>query len=136
MEEDILGAGIIYRRKRQIQFLLIQDRFNKWTFPKGKISTGEDLQTAALRESSEETGLKRLKIKKYLGKIQYKVDQRDKNVYFYLIESFDDKKKLFVYPNKERIKQVVWKTPLDIKKLLGYNNFIPCFDKALKYLKI
>lgn len=136
MDKDILAAGIIYRReKKQIKFVLIQDRFGKWTFPKGKILGDEAPQNTALRESSEETNLKKLKIRKYLAKIRYEADQRKKIVYFYLIESFDDKKELFIRPNKERIKKAIWQSSLGVKKMLGYSNFIPCFEKALNYLK-
>lgn len=137
MNKDILAAGIIYRReKKQIKFVLIQDRFGKWTFPKGKILGDEAPENTVLRESLEETNLKKLKIRKYLTKIRYEADQRKKVVYFYLIESFDDKKGLFIRPNnKERIKKAIWQSSPGVKKMLGYGNFIPCFNKALDYLK-
>jgi 8-oxo-dGTP pyrophosphatase MutT (NUDIX family) len=40
-------------------FLLIErgEPFNDWIFPKGKIKANEDIKSAALRETKEETGL-------------------------------------------------------------------------------
>lgn len=136
MKKDILGAGIIYhKKKKQIKFVLIKDRFNKWTFPKGHTLPKEKIKNTALRESSEETGLKNLKIKKYIAKIKYIADKKNKVVYFFIIESFDFQEK-FIVDTKEKIKQAAWKKPEDVIKLLGYDNFTPPFKKTLKYLKI
>lgn len=134
MKKDILGAGIIYSiQKRQVKFVLIQDRFNKWTFPKGKCERGEKIENTALRECSEETGLKDLKIIKHLDTIKYQADNKQKIVYLYLIKSLDPNEK-FSTDVTEGIKQIAWKSSSDVLNLTDYENFISCFKKALKYL--
>lgn len=136
MKKDDLGAAIIYSfQGEQIKFVLIQDRFDKWTFPKGKKISREDFETTTLREASEETGLENLEIESFLDKITYTVDHKKKVVYFYLVKSLDSDNNL-VPDIQEGIKKAVWKNPIDVKRFLDYNNFVPCFEKALEYLKI
>lgn len=46
--------------------LLLIFRRGKWDLPKGKLDDGEDLETCAIREVKEETGLENVKIEKPL----------------------------------------------------------------------
>ena len=46
--------------------LLLIFRRGKWDLPKGKLDDGEDLETCAVREVNEETGLENVKIEKPL----------------------------------------------------------------------
>lgn len=69
------AGGIVFRRSmdgKDIEFLLIQDAKNRWTIPKGHIEEGEDSKTTAVREISEETGLKEMDIVQWLGKINFR----------------------------------------------------------------
>lgn len=59
--EKSAGAIVFFRRPDgKIEYLLLQRRENSWGFPKGQIEKGENLETAARRETEEETGLKNL----------------------------------------------------------------------------
>ena len=62
--EKSAGAVVFYRAPEgKIEYLLIENGLNKyWGFPKGWIGESENLETAALREVGEETGLKDLKL--------------------------------------------------------------------------
>jgi 8-oxo-dGTP pyrophosphatase MutT (NUDIX family) len=51
------GGGLVFNKKGE--FLIIKRR-GFWDLPKGKLKTGEDFETAALREVEEETGLQEL----------------------------------------------------------------------------
>jgi len=51
------GGGLVFNKKGE--FLIIK-RNGVWDLPKGKLEEGEDFETAALRETGEETGLKKL----------------------------------------------------------------------------
>jgi hypothetical protein len=53
------GGGLVFNKKGD--FLVIF-RNGVWDLPKGKLEKGEDFQTAALREVTEETGLKELQL--------------------------------------------------------------------------
>lgn len=48
-------------RSRPVQFLLMKHK-NRWDLPKGHADEGETLVETALRETEEETGIKRKKI--------------------------------------------------------------------------
>ena len=43
-------------------FLIIRDSYDNWGFPKGHVEQGEQPEAAALREVSEETGLRELSL--------------------------------------------------------------------------
>lgn len=68
------AGGVVFRRKStgEIQFLLIQDAKNRWTIPKGHIEDGEHAKQTAEREIREETGLEKMRIMQWLGKINFR----------------------------------------------------------------
>lgn len=68
------AGGIVFRRgkEQQIEVLLIQDAKNRWTIPKGHIEEGESAKQTAEREIGEETGLEKMKVLSWLGKINFR----------------------------------------------------------------
>ncbi len=53
------AAAVCYRRQGDsLQFLLVQTREGRWTFPKGRIEAGESAWKAAEREALEEAGVR------------------------------------------------------------------------------
>ena len=69
------AGGIIFRRNpnsKDIEILLIQDAKNRWTIPKGHIEEGETAKQTAEREVKEETGLAKVKVLNWLGKINFR----------------------------------------------------------------
>lgn len=67
------AGGVVYRRTDTggIEILLIQDAKNRWTIPKGHIEEGESAKQTAEREIREETGLQKMKVLNWLGKINF-----------------------------------------------------------------
>ncbi len=91
------AGGIIFRMSRDqkdIEILLIQDSKNRWTIPKGHIEPGENAKQTAIREIGEETGLHRIAVLCWLGKINFKYRRVDKLVLMttqiYLVRSLDN----------------------------------------------
>lgn len=52
------AGGIVYRhRGHRIEVVMIQDSYERWTFPKGHLEANETFEEAAKREIAEETGI-------------------------------------------------------------------------------
>jgi 8-oxo-dGTP pyrophosphatase MutT (NUDIX family) len=75
------------------------DQF-EWVLPKGRRERGETSRETALREVQEETGLKRLKVKKFLGYEGYFVIDADRTIYkrvrYYLMQVVNPRSKVQV----------------------------------------
>ncbi|MCA9400715.1 MAG: NUDIX domain-containing protein [Candidatus Omnitrophica bacterium] len=90
MIQTISAGGIVLNREGMV--LVVAQRHNAWSLPKGKIDPGEDELTAAEREIYEESGVDHLVMQKKLGQYQrYKLgvngqdDQGElKTLHFYL----------------------------------------------------
>lgn len=69
------AGGVVFRHDpkntKNVQILLIQDAKDRWTIPKGHIEEGESPKQTAAREVKEETGLKSLDVRQWLGKINF-----------------------------------------------------------------
>lgn len=67
------AGGIVYRAgKGGLEILLIADSKHRWTIPKGHIEEGETPRQTAEREIQEETGLKKMRMLDWLGKINFR----------------------------------------------------------------
>jgi 8-oxo-dGTP pyrophosphatase MutT (NUDIX family) len=65
MPKKIIAAGgLVFNDNKE---LLMIFRRKKWDLPKGKLDKDEDIEACALREVKEETGLKKVKLKKFAG---------------------------------------------------------------------
>ncbi|MEK7086842.1 MAG: NUDIX domain-containing protein [Patescibacteria group bacterium] len=60
VKKQVVAGFIIFRRTSEgIKFLMLYRRGSYWNFPKGHFELGENSFKVALRETEEETGLKR-----------------------------------------------------------------------------
>jgi 8-oxo-dGTP pyrophosphatase MutT (NUDIX family) len=57
--EVVSAGGLVVNRNGKILWI---NRNNNWDLPKGKVEPGESLENAAVREVTEETGIRKLKI--------------------------------------------------------------------------
>ena len=117
------AGGVIYRKQKgKIQILLLRDKNNEWSFPKGLIEKGEELVKTAEREIEEEVGLQDLVY----------IDTIDSIGYFYRFAGSLIRKKvdffLFRYDGqrdpkplqKEGISDVQWFDPEKAHQIIGY----------------
>lgn len=96
------AGGIIFRRSKLkpevVEILLIQDSKGRWTIPKGHIEDGETARQTAEREIREETGLQKMKVSDWLGKINFRYRRGSSLVLMtteiFLVEALGDTKKI------------------------------------------
>lgn len=73
ISREATAGGVIYRVKDgELQILLVEDHFNRWTIPKGHIEPGETARETAIREIGEEAGVHELESICWLGKIHFR----------------------------------------------------------------
>jgi 8-oxo-dGTP pyrophosphatase MutT (NUDIX family) len=118
------AGGVVFRiASGQPLFLLIQDSYGNWGFPKGHLERGERADTAALREVMEETGLRSVTVVAAVATIEWFFRFRGrlihKNCQFYLMETATADTK----PQRaEGITACRWSTVEEGLKLIGYEN--------------
>lgn len=68
------AGGVVFRTNAAggVEILLIQDAKDRWTIPKGHIEVGETAKETAEREVREETGLQKMIVRNWLGKIHFR----------------------------------------------------------------
>lgn len=132
------AGGVIFRKiDRKFQILLIKDKNDQWSFPKGLIEQNEDPIKTAHREIAEEVGLNDLVFIDSIDSIRYlyrfKGNLIRKKVDYYLFE-YKGKEKL--KPQiEEGIYDVRW---IDVDEALAMIGYVktnkPILEKAIKII--
>lgn len=135
--ETSAGGIIVSFRKGQAYVLLMKDMKGLWTFPKGKIEEGEDLQQTALREIEEEVGVKRLTFISELTPVMYWYFRKGairKTVHYFLFRSTTLQK---VQPQTEEgITEAKWVPWEEASGIIGYSKTNrPLLREAAEKLK-
>ncbi|MEW7279442.1 NUDIX domain-containing protein [Aquimarina sp. 2201CG1-2-11] len=125
----IAGGGKVYNPKNEILFIR---RNGKWDLPKGKAEKKEDMETAAIREVEEETGVTGLKITKFLYR-SYHVFKRNREFRLKVTYWFEMKTEYdgeLIPQTDEGITKVKWKDKKKVKKALqdSYANIKQLFS--------
>jgi 8-oxo-dGTP pyrophosphatase MutT (NUDIX family) len=116
------AGGVVVSKKGKI--LVVNQRGNSWSLPKGHIEEGEDAQTAAIREIEEEAGILRLNFIKKLGSyVRYKIglNGRDdikelKEIHMFLFTTDE----LKLAPKDANHPEARWVHPDDVEGLLTH----------------
>jgi 8-oxo-dGTP pyrophosphatase MutT (NUDIX family) len=137
---EISAGGVVYRKNElKLEMMMIEDRYARWSLPKGKIEQGETIEQTAIREIEEETGI----IGKIVDPIEVifynyyhpKYGQIKKEVHYYLVEAIKGELEAQV----SEINCVKWCDPHEAWKLQssqGYENNHTVVRKALNQLGI
>jgi 8-oxo-dGTP pyrophosphatase MutT (NUDIX family) len=109
------AGGIVQNDKKELLFI---QRLGKWDLPKGKIEKGEKEEVCALREVTEETGVKDLHLKKKVGETYHVYDEFGKHflkVSHWYHMTCSSKQEL-VPQTEEHITGIKWVKTIDIKE--------------------
>jgi 8-oxo-dGTP pyrophosphatase MutT (NUDIX family) len=112
--------------------ILMMYRRSTWDLPKGKLDPGETLETCAVREVQEETGLKDVKLKRLLLITYHTYDESGhhilKETYWYLLEA--PGQQLLQPQTSEQITAIEWAKPGKLEKYI--KNTFPSILDVLK----
>jgi len=113
----VAGGGKVFNDKGEVLFIYRND---KWDLPKGKTEKNEDIETTAIREVEEETGVKGLEIIKPL-ETTYHIFKRNgryriKITYWFEMKTSYNGK--LVPEEKEGITKVAWLNKKEIAQVL------------------
>jgi 8-oxo-dGTP pyrophosphatase MutT (NUDIX family) len=124
-ELEVSAGGIVFRRTpgEAARYLLIRDSYNNWGFPKGHLEGDESPAQAALRETSEETGLEHLVLHGPIRVIDWHFRFRGRHIHkychFFLFESPQGE----VCPQvDEGITACQWRPLPEALEILSYDN--------------
>lgn len=121
MPKEVSAGAVIFRKNKEIEYLLLRYEAGHWDFPRGGIESGETEVDTVVREAREETGIENLNfLPDFREKIFwfYKKDGRTiyKEAIFYLAETKTGKVKIshehvdFKWlPYEEAMRQITFK---------------------------
>ena len=126
----LAGGGLVENEKKE---LLLIFRRGKWDLPKGKLNKGEKLETCAIREVEEETGLTKIKLLSPLTQTHHVYHEGArfilKESHWYRMKVAGEQK--LDPQTEEDITEIKWVRPADLEKY--YKN---CFPSVLDVLKL
>ncbi|MCU1459233.1 MAG: hypothetical protein JWL73_3325 [Actinomycetia bacterium] len=127
-DEEVRAAGAIVERPGDAgpEILLIhRDRYDDWSFPKGKLDPGESFEDAARREVWEETGV-HAELEQELPSVRYEDHKgRPKLVRYWRARAAGyDPPSEVVDPGE--VDAQLWCSPAEAHELLSYEH-----DRAL-----
>jgi len=109
------AGGIVQNNNKELLFIY---RLGKWDLPKGKLEKGEKLEDCAMREVTEETGVKDLTLRKKTGETCHVYDEYGKHFlkvshWFYMTCPANQH---LVPQKEENITDIKWVKTIDIKE--------------------
>jgi ADP-ribose pyrophosphatase YjhB (NUDIX family) len=132
------AGGIVYRlnQKGGVEILLIADSKTRWTIPKGHIEEGETPRQTAEREIQEETGLKKMRMLDWLGKINFRYRRIDTLVLMtteiFLVQAQGDTDKIVP---QEWMKGIKWFSANEALDKIEYDDIGKLILLALKKIR-
>jgi 8-oxo-dGTP pyrophosphatase MutT (NUDIX family) len=107
------AGGVVRRAGSDDARILLMRRRGEWDLPKGKLDPGESIESCALREVAEETGLTGLILGPFLTHTRHRYEDAfgswDKTTHWYLM-SLEDEEAALVPQAEEQIVELEWVT--------------------------
>ncbi len=129
--ETVKAAGtVVWRRNQEdeLEILLIhRPKYSDWSLPKGKAEFGEISSATAYRETIEETGA-RVKISRYLGKIEYENSEGIKSVDYWSAKYLET----IGQPDLNEVDEIKWLQLKAAEKWLSNNGDIEIIQRFRK----
>lgn len=123
------GGGLVHFDSETVLLIF---RRGKWDLPKGKLEEGESVESAALREVTEETGLKELQLEEQLITTYHTYPEKEKLIlkesHWFLMKSTREQQ--LIPQTEEDIEQCVWVKLNDMETYL--KNTHPSIIDVLK----
>jgi ADP-ribose pyrophosphatase YjhB (NUDIX family) len=111
------GGGLVQNENEELLFIF---RRAKWDLPKGKLDKGETIESCAVREVKEETGLKKVQLKKLLLLTYHTYDESGKHFLketsWYSMHSTTQES--LKPQTEEQITQIIWAGTSQLPSLL------------------
>jgi 8-oxo-dGTP pyrophosphatase MutT (NUDIX family)/phosphohistidine phosphatase SixA len=130
--DKIVAAGAVVTRTgpNGKEFLLVhRDYREDWTFPKGKVESGEHIIGAAVREVREETGFA-IELGVPLPTQTYEIEDRLKDSHYWAAHLLSGE----FLPNDE-VDEIAWLTFAEAKKRLTYEHDVEVLNAAEESIK-
>lgn len=130
---DVVAAGaVVFRPGREV-LLVHRQKYDDWSFPKGKLHPREHPTTAAVREVAEETGL-HVRLGPPLTTMRYENQGRMKTVHYWQGRAVGDTDVSSYEPNAE-IDRVAWVERDEAAGLLTYTRDRALLEDAVRVRK-
>lgn len=126
------GGGFVVNEKKEVLLIF---RRGYWDLPKGKLDKGETIEECALREVHEETGLKKVKLKKPLITTYHTYEQGSQSIlkvsHWFMMEAKSTEK--LIAQTEEDITDIRWVpiTNVEQYKPNAYASIVDVFEAAV-----
>lgn len=111
------AGGLVQNEKDELLFI---KRLGKWDLPKGKVESGEDIKTAAIREVEEECGISNIKVTQELPSTFHMYVLKEeiifKETFWFAMQT--DFQKALTPQTEEDITEVRWVYPKQMEEQL------------------
>jgi 8-oxo-dGTP pyrophosphatase MutT (NUDIX family) len=127
----LAGGGIVFNEKKELLFIY---RRKKWDLPKGKLDEGETIEACALREVKEETGLKEVALKQFIGNTYHTYHEKGRFILktssWYLMQANGNQE--LIPQTEEDIEEMVWLSESRWEEV--FTNTFPAIRQILEQL--